>query len=159
MRIGAMELLVIFAVALLVVGPDKLPDFARKLGEVLGQLKGYSDKVVKEIQETVVEPMEEIAQPFQEALKPLEEVDKTIRCNMREVEKSVSSIGKPVKKPVLRSLESPVGEAPEEEVPPPVERVVDPEEEEILRQLKEIQAREGQTKGEEVGNLNVADSN
>ena len=58
MRIGATELLLIFALALLVIGPDRLPEFARKLGEAMSQFKTYSSKVVKDIQETVVDPME-----------------------------------------------------------------------------------------------------
>lgn len=98
MRLGAMELLVIFAVALLVIGPDKLPAFAKKLGQAMGQFKSYSDKVAKEIQESVTEPMEEAVEPIRKAMEPLEEVDKTIRENVREVEKTFSDIGKPGKK-------------------------------------------------------------
>lgn len=149
MRIGAVELLVIFAVALLVIGPDKLPAFARKLGEVLGQFKGYSDKVAKEIRETVVEPMEEVTQPIREAMKPIEEVDKTIRSSVRDVEKSFSGIGKPTKKPVSQpAAPAEAEEAPSaEEAPAP--RPADPEEEEILRELKEIQVEEDRMKEEE----------
>jgi TatA/E family protein of Tat protein translocase len=35
MKIGAMELVVIFIVALLVIGPDKLPQYARKFGAAM----------------------------------------------------------------------------------------------------------------------------
>ena len=44
MKIGLMELLVIFIVALVVIGPDKLPAYARKLGEALRQFKKYSSE-------------------------------------------------------------------------------------------------------------------
>ncbi len=36
---GIGELIVIFAVALIVVGPDKLPQIAKTLGKGLGELK------------------------------------------------------------------------------------------------------------------------
>jgi len=108
MRIGATELLVIFALALLVIGPDRLPEFAKKLGEAMGQFKTYSSKVAKDIQETVIDPMEEAAAPVREAVKPIEEMDKTIRDGLRDVEKSFSDLGKP-------SAKKPEGEKPKAE--------------------------------------------
>ncbi|MDL2209586.1 Sec-independent protein translocase protein TatB [Desulfovibrio sp. OttesenSCG-928-O18] len=41
-NIGGMELLVILAVALLVLGPDKLPKFMRTVGKGLGDLRRAS---------------------------------------------------------------------------------------------------------------------
>ena len=35
MKIGALELLVVFVVALLVIGPDKLPLYAKKFGAAM----------------------------------------------------------------------------------------------------------------------------
>jgi len=44
MRIGLGELLVVLAVALIVIGSDKLPDFARKCGKSLALFrKAYRD--------------------------------------------------------------------------------------------------------------------
>lgn len=40
--IGSMELIVILVVALLVIGPKKLPDMARALGKGLGEFKRMS---------------------------------------------------------------------------------------------------------------------
>mgnify|MGYP002627565204 CR=1 FL=1 len=39
MKIGAMELIVIFIVALLIIGPDKLPSYAKKLGNAMKEFK------------------------------------------------------------------------------------------------------------------------
>ena len=112
MRIGATELLLIFALALLVIGPDRLPEFARKLGEAMGQFKTYSSKVAKDIQETVVDPMEETAAPIREAVKPIEEMDKSIRDGLRDIEKSFSDLGKPsAKKPEVHT--PPVEDTPD----------------------------------------------
>jgi len=37
--IGFQELIIIFVVALLVIGPDKLPEFSRKLGRWVNEIK------------------------------------------------------------------------------------------------------------------------
>lgn len=48
-NVGGGELLVIFLLALLVLGPDKLPESARKVGRVLTELRrmsqGFQDEV------------------------------------------------------------------------------------------------------------------
>ena len=59
MKIGAMELIVIFIVALLVIGPDKLPSYARKFGNALKEFKKASSDITQDIRESVVEPLEE----------------------------------------------------------------------------------------------------
>jgi Tat protein translocase TatB subunit len=41
-NVGAGELLVILLIALIVLGPDKLPDAARKIGNVMGELRRMS---------------------------------------------------------------------------------------------------------------------
>ncbi len=41
-NVGGGELMLIALVALLVLGPDKLPDFARKSARILGQLRSMS---------------------------------------------------------------------------------------------------------------------
>jgi sec-independent protein translocase protein TatB len=69
-NVGGGELLIILFVALVVLGPDKLPDAARKIGNVMGEIKrmssGFQDefkaamdtpnKAVKSVRETVKGP-------------------------------------------------------------------------------------------------------
>jgi Tat protein translocase TatB subunit len=55
-NIGFPELLLILAVALLVVGPSKLPELARSIGKAFGQFKRMADDVRDTIdQEAAVE--------------------------------------------------------------------------------------------------------
>ena len=42
-NIGAPELLLIFIIALIVLGPKKLPDMARTLGKVVGEFRKATD--------------------------------------------------------------------------------------------------------------------
>ena len=47
--IGTWELLVIFVLALLILGPDKLPSFARTVGRTINKLRQTADEVKREI--------------------------------------------------------------------------------------------------------------
>ena len=91
MKIGIQELLVVFVVALIVLGPDKLPLYARKFGEALREFRKFSSEATKDIRESIVEPLEEAQRPLKEALEPITELD------MEGIQKSFSDIGKPVK--------------------------------------------------------------
>lgn len=103
MRIGVAELVVIFVVALFVIGPDQLPAYAKKLGEALAQFKKYSDEATRDIKESIVEPLEEAQRPLREAVEPLNELDKAVRGNVKDVKESFSGIGK--KKTSVQSKE------------------------------------------------------
>ncbi len=94
MRIGAMELVVIFLVALFVIGPDKLPEYARKLGIALNEFRKVSSEMTKDIKESVVDPLEEAQRPLKEALEPLEQMNKDVRNDIRQVENDLKNIGK-----------------------------------------------------------------
>ena len=48
-NVGPMELVVIFILALLVVGPKKLPEVSRQLGKGLREFRRVSDEVRGEI--------------------------------------------------------------------------------------------------------------
>jgi sec-independent protein translocase protein TatB len=113
-RIGMTELIVIFVVALFVVGPDRLPMYAKKLGEALAQFKKYSDDATKDIKKSIVEPLEEAQRPLKEAIEPLSELDKAVRDNVKDVQDSLNSIGKPKKKTAAKKDE----EKPEDEAEP-----------------------------------------
>ncbi len=80
-----MELLTIFVVALLVIGPDKLPRYARKFGNAMRKFRKASSDVTREIRESMIDPMEEAQKPLREALEPLEEMDKDLRQNIKGV--------------------------------------------------------------------------
>lgn len=58
-NVGPGELLVILLVALVVLGPDKLPDAARKMGNVMGELRRMSHG----FQEEMRGAFEEVSRP------------------------------------------------------------------------------------------------
>jgi Tat protein translocase TatB subunit len=57
LNVGTPELLVILVVALLVLGPDKLPEVARKIGNVVGELRRMSAGFQAEMRDALQEPV------------------------------------------------------------------------------------------------------
>jgi sec-independent protein translocase protein TatB len=54
-NLGGMEILVILAVALLVLGPDKLPNFMRTIGKAVGELRRASTEFQRTIHAGIAE--------------------------------------------------------------------------------------------------------
>lgn len=121
MKIGAMELVVIFIVALLVIGPDKLPQYARKFGAAMREFRKASQGVTQELRESVIDPLEEAQKPLREAMEPLEDISKGLKSDLNAVEKDLKNIGK--SKPQETKPAAPADEktAPAEEKPAPAE--------------------------------------
>lgn len=49
LNVGTPELLVILLIALIVLGPNKLPEAARKIGEAMGELRRMSNGLQEEL--------------------------------------------------------------------------------------------------------------
>lgn len=97
MKIGLMELAIIFIVALVLIGPDKLPGFAKKLGAALGEFKKATADVSREVRENIIDPLEEAQKPLRDAAEPLEDLDREVKSELRDLEKEFRDIGKPKK--------------------------------------------------------------
>jgi sec-independent protein translocase protein TatB len=75
--IGFSELIVLAIVALLVIGPERLPKVARTLGVMLGRMQRYVNDVKSDIQREM-------------ELDELKKLQTTIEDSAREIETSVS---------------------------------------------------------------------
>ena len=64
-NVGTGELLVILLIALIVLGPEKLPDAARKMGNVLGELRRMSGGFQQEMRSAI----DDLARPPLESVK------------------------------------------------------------------------------------------
>ena len=51
--IGMQEIIIIAIIALLVVGPKKLPDLAKTLGKTFGELRKAADGITDELKQTL----------------------------------------------------------------------------------------------------------
>ena len=91
MKIGIWELVVIFVIALMVIGPDKFPAFMGKLGKGMKELKKAANEVSRDFQENVAEPLNEAQKPLREALEPFSEM----ADELKSVEKTMKNAAKP----------------------------------------------------------------
>ena len=57
-NIGPAELLVVLVIALLVLGPNKLPDAARQVGRAIGEMRKLSSGFQAEMRDALKEPVE-----------------------------------------------------------------------------------------------------
>jgi Tat protein translocase TatB subunit len=84
--IGLPELIVIMVVALLVVGPSKLPDLARSLGKTFQEFKRMAD----DVKETLEEETTDVKTSSEQQAKNKEEPEK-IASDMETVQGKVNS--------------------------------------------------------------------
>ncbi len=75
--IGPMELVLVLLIALMVFGPDKLPEIGAKLGRGLRSVRAATHEFSREIEATrqlVEAPLNEIKQPLEELKAPITEI-------------------------------------------------------------------------------------
>ena len=109
MKLGFGELLIIFVVILFIVGPDKIPSFAKKLGEGLKAFKSATSDMTKEIKENVVDPLNEASAPIREAMEPLTEMKSEIDKSVTDLKRDMASLNSVTKTPVKNTAQ--VGES------------------------------------------------
>jgi sec-independent protein translocase protein TatB len=102
--VGFSELIVIALVALIVIGPERLPRVARTLGALLGRAQRYVNDVKADIQREVdLDELKNIQSTFQEAAKSVEQ-------SVHQVGEELQSAGE--------SLNQSVSGTPENKVEP-----------------------------------------
>jgi sec-independent protein translocase protein TatA len=73
-NIGFPELIVIFAIALLIFGPKKLPEVGRSIGRALREFRKTSDEIKEKIEEEIqVEEFKDIKEEFKKDIEENEE--------------------------------------------------------------------------------------
>ncbi|NMB75340.1 MAG: twin-arginine translocase subunit TatB [Myxococcales bacterium] len=114
--IGTWELVVILVLALIVLGPEKLPDMARKIGRTVARLRRTADEVKREID------LDGIQQDLSrdDDLRSLQE-DLDVRAQMR---RAISELELAPPLPAAKDPEtsSPAAPTAAPTLPPPSER-------------------------------------
>lgn len=82
------EIIIILALALIVLGPKRLPELARKMGQWTAELRTTARDMrraleaevgeLKEVGDELKEPLDEIKKPLEELKKPFDEIKRDI---------------------------------------------------------------------------------
>ena len=90
--IGFSELIVIALVALIVIGPERLPKVARTLGILFGRMQRYVNDVKADIsREMEMEELKKIQSTFQDAAKAVEESVSQVNQEIYTTEQNLNS--------------------------------------------------------------------
>jgi sec-independent protein translocase protein TatB len=96
--IGFSEIVVIGVVALIVIGPEKLPKTARTLGHLFGRLQRYVSDVKADIsREMELDELKKLQQQVQTAARDIEtsvsSAARDVETGVRQVESDLNSAG------------------------------------------------------------------
>jgi TatA/E family protein of Tat protein translocase len=93
--VGPLEIVVILVIALLVFGPDKLPEIGAKLGQSVRELRNLPREITQGVDSArgaVTGPVEELSRPFREAgqvVHDLTQAAETMRNPGQALEKAL----------------------------------------------------------------------
>ena len=115
--IGFSEMIVIAVIALVVLGPEKLPRVARTAGHLLGRMQRYVNDVKADINREI--ELDELRKLQKEMQNTAQSIQQTIKGEINSVESEFKSIGDSTHK----ALSDPVADAFAD--PPPVQTPAD----------------------------------
>lgn len=102
--IGFSEILVIAVVALIVIGPERLPKVARTMGHMFGRLQRYVAEVKADIdREMQMEELKKLQSSMQEAARS---VEKSVSESVRDTETRIKTVADDVGKTVENAAPS-----------------------------------------------------
>jgi sec-independent protein translocase protein TatB len=92
--VGFSELMVIAVVALIVIGPERLPKVARTLGHLAGRLQRYVNDVKADInREIELDELRKFKSSFEDAAR---EVEQTVHAEASKAESELNTIAQSV---------------------------------------------------------------
>jgi Tat protein translocase TatB subunit len=120
LNVGPLELLVVLAVALIVVGPERLPELARSVGRVLRQFREVQDEVRHMVSSGVDDDIRDAAAEFRKVTSGITRAT-DVKGAVRRVERSIqdATVPSPMEPP------SPAASEAGEAGGPPADRLVE----------------------------------
>src|SRR5262245_60782311 len=92
--VGFSEMIVVAIIALIVLGPEKLPKVARTVGHLLGRMQRYVNDVKADInREIELDELRKLQQSMQETARSIEQ---TVTQNVNSVESELNKVSQSV---------------------------------------------------------------
>jgi sec-independent protein translocase protein TatB len=110
LNVGPLELLVVLAVALIVVGPERLPELARSVGRVLRQFREVQDEVRNMVSSGVDDDIRDAAAEFRKVTSGITRAT-DVKGAVRRVERSIQDATVPPPKGPAGPATADAGEA------------------------------------------------
>ncbi len=104
LNVGPLELLVVLTVALVVVGPERLPELARSVGRMLRQFREVQDEVRTMVSSEVNDDIREAADEFRKVtggIKQATDVKGAVRRAERTIRDETAGPRKPRSTPAV----------------------------------------------------------
>ena len=127
LNVGPFELLVVLAVALIVVGPERLPELARSVGRVIRQFRDVQDEVRGLVSSEVDDDMRQAANEFKKAtgsVRRATDVKGAVRRAGKSIRDETAAIRTPRTTPRTTPARSKPNE-PSEGAGPPADRLLE----------------------------------
>lgn len=122
--IGFSEILVIMVVALVVIGPERLPKVARSMGQWWGRIQRYLNKIKQDVNSSI-------------ELEELRETQRKFQAEADEMERSLSSAGSEINHS-LSMLEKELensAQNPDKDVAPPAPSPLPPDRDAMIPEV------------------------
>ena len=99
--VGFSEILVIAVVALIVIGPERLPKVARTLGHLFGRMQRYVNDVKADIQrEMEIEELKKLQSSVEDAARSIEQ---SVSKEVHDTEQQLNALAEPFAEPAAPS--------------------------------------------------------
>lgn len=115
------ELMVVLVVALVVIGPERLPKVARTLGHLYGRAQRYVNGVKADIARDMA------TEEFRQLQQKVQEEANAAQRSVSLVNQSLDQEARQLNRPVSQSLEAPASPAAQPQVPSAPAQIASPE--------------------------------
>ena len=104
LNIGMTELLVFGAIALLILGPDKLPEAIRFIGKWSAKIKRIAGNIQNDLDREL--RLSELREQMQSELKRIQELEAKMQAQMADLNAPIEPVTKISEQPVLKTQSS-----------------------------------------------------
>lgn len=105
---GGGEILIILLAILIVLGPDKIPEFAKKTGQVIRYIRKATDDIKTEINRETDEVQKPFKSAYQSATAFSQNTHRAMKATLDEIEKGKKSTSGDEETPVEVKKEIPI---------------------------------------------------